>query len=111
MFTHTNIFTIKTTTMQRNKDISFGSQMKLDLHAVETIVSKLFDDIRDSNKEKLEYNITIKRRFEEKAITILQIRRINHEHTSELKKILAPVLYSLVKDAKPSSIFTRYSLH
>ncbi len=86
--------------MQRNKDISFGSQMKLDLHAVETIVNKLFDDIRDSNKEKLADNITIKRRFEEKAITILQIRRRNHEHTSELKKLLAPVLYSIIKDAE-----------
>lgn len=97
--------------MQRNKDISFGSQMKLDLHAVESIVNKLFDDIRDTNKEKLDYSITFKRKFEDKAITILTIRRINPEHTSELKKLLAPVVYSIVKDAKPSSIFTRYALH
>ncbi len=97
--------------MHKNKDLSFGSQMKLDLHAVESIVDRLFTDIHDANKEKLNFSITIKRRFEEKAVTILQMRRISYTQTSELKKIIAPVVYSLVKDAKPSSIFTRYSFH
>lgn len=97
--------------MYKNKDLSFGSQMKLDLHAVESIINKLFDDIRDANKEKQDFHVTIKRRFDEKAITILQIKRVANDQTSELKKILPVVVYSLVKDAKPSTIFTRYGFH
>ena len=40
--------------MNINKDLSFGSQMRLDEHAVDSLVNSLFNSIKESNKEKNE---------------------------------------------------------
>lgn len=85
--------------------------MRLDEHAVDSIVNSLFSSIRESNKEKNEIHITIKRKIGERAITILQIKRISVDQVDSLKKILPSLVYLLVKDAKPNTIFTRYSFH
>ena len=97
--------------MNINKDLSFGSQMRLDEHAVDSIVNSLFNSIKESNKEKNEVTISIKRKISDRAITILQIKRISMDQVENLRKLLPSLIFLLVKDAKPNTIFTRYSFH
>lgn len=47
----------------------------------------------------------------DRAITILQIKRISVDQVENLRKILPGLIFLLVKDAKPNTIFTRLGFH
>ena len=83
----------------------------LDESLVEGIVNNLFNAIKEDNTEKSEVSISIRRKFDEKAVNILQIKRVRVDQLEKIKKILPGLIFLLVKDAKPHTIFTRYSFH
>lgn len=85
--------------------------MMLDEHAVEVIVNSLFNSIKESNREKNEQHISIKRKIGDRAVVVLQIKRISADRIENLRKILPALIFLLVKDAKPNTIFTRFGFH
>ena len=94
-----------------NKDFSFGSQMKLDLHAVETIVDAIFIAMKEGNKEKSDVQITVKKKINNKIVTMFQIQHVPSDKLDNLKKHLPQIIFLLVNGAKPNTIFTKYAYH
>ena len=94
-----------------NREFSFGSQMKLDLPSVTSIIESLINSIKEENKDaNNEVSITIKRKIDGKIFTIFALKKVSFDQVASLKKLLPEVVYLLVKDANPTSIYYRYSI-
>jgi hypothetical protein len=89
---------------------SFGSQMQLDQHAVETIVNNLLNSIKGEKKDRL-FTLGIRRKYGNRTVTILCLKMVNINQIEKLRKQLPNLIYMLVEDAKPNSIFTKYTFH
>lgn len=97
--------------MRNGKDLSFGSQMRIDQHGVVMIIDNLFARIKEENRTKSKFFIAIKKRIDGKIVTVLQLKQISADQQATINKMLPELVYQLVKDSKPTSIFTRYGFH
>ena len=94
--------------MNINKHSSFGSQMKLDLPAVQSILENIFQSIKEERKGKKFTHLNLSVRKEGKLVTILQLKHLDNYQLEELKSQLPIVVYILVKNLKPNTIFIKY---
>lgn len=85
--------------------------MKVDQHGVATIIENLFTKIKDENRNKSDFFIAIKKRIDGKTCLVLQLKKISAEMHEVIKKLLPDWTFILVKDSRPTLIFTRYGFH
>ena len=95
--------------MNYNKHSSFGSQIKLDLPAVQQILENIFQSIREERKGKKFTHLTLTARKDGKLVNILQLKYLDTYQLEEMKSLLPGVIYILVKNLKPNHIFFKHS--
>ena len=82
--------------------------MKLDLPAVQQILENIFQSIKEERKGKKFTHLTLTIKKEGKLITILQLKHLDSYQLEEMKTLLPSVVYILVKNLKPNTIFIKY---
>ena len=82
--------------------------MKLDLPAVQQILESIFSSIKEERKGKKFTHITLSVRKDGKLINILQLKYLDNYQLEELKSLLPGVVYTLVKNLKPNTIFIKF---